>query len=140
MVSNSIYVVYHITYVGDKLPTKNNSHITPQNYIGSTSINRIRDGYMGSVSSKKYKSIWKQELKDHPELFHLEIISYHDTRPEATYKELQVHKLFNVAKNPLFVNMSLAQPKGYFGISNTSPRGPSKTKGIPSPKKRKNLR
>lgn len=105
------YVVYHIIYSGDKLPP---------NYIGSTSIKRIESGYMGSVRSKNYKNIWKQELKEHPELFHLEIISYHDTRPEATYKELQIQKLFNVVKNPLFVNMSYAQPNGFFGMDTST--------------------
>jgi hypothetical protein len=109
------YVVYHITYSGNKLPSKFNSNISPSNYIGSTSIEQINKGYMGSIRSKKYKDIWKSELKNNPHLFKLEIISYHDTRPDATYKELQIQKLFNIVKNPLFVNMSYAQPNGYFG-------------------------
>jgi hypothetical protein len=110
------YVVYHITYSGDKLPSKNNSNITPSNYIGSTSIEQINNGYMGSVASKMYKSIWDSELKGNLHLFKIKIISYHDTRPDATHKELQVQKLFNVVKNPLFVNMAYAQPNGYFGM------------------------
>ena len=112
------YVVYHITYSGDKLPSKFNSNITPSNYIGSTSLEQINKGYMGSVVSKKYKVLWESELKQNPQLFKLEIISYHDTRSDATYKELQIQKLFNVVKNPLFVNMSLAQKHGCFGTDN----------------------
>lgn len=137
MSSNSIYIVYHITYYGNKLPSKDNSNTFPSNYIGSTSKNQIESGYMGSVASKQYKSIWKQELKDHPDLFHLEIISYHDTRSDATWKELQIQKVFNVVKNPLFVNLSLARANGYFGYSDNSKRGPSPTKGRTSPKKGK---
>lgn len=110
------YIVYHITYDGNLLPS---------NYIGSTSLKRIESGYMGSVSSKKYKQIWNKELKEHPELFHLEIISYHDTRREAIYKELQIHKLFNVVKNPLFVNMTYATVNGYCGMDVSGSNNPN---------------
>lgn len=110
-----IYVVYHIIYSGNLFPSKLNSNIIPSNYIGSSSLSNIESGYMGSVSSKKYKSIWKQELKEHPELFHLEMISFHDTRQDATWKELQIQKIFNVVKNPLFVNMSYAVTNGCHG-------------------------
>lgn len=55
-------------------------------------------------------------------MFGVKIVSFHDTRSDATYKELQVQKLFNVVKNPLFVNQSYAMPNGFFGMS---------TKGIP---------
>ena len=110
------YVVYHITYSGNLLPSKNNSNITPSNYIGSTSLKQIESGYMGSILSKKYKNFWKHELKEHPELFNIEIASYHDTRSDAIWKELQLQKIFNVVKNPLFVNMSYATPNGFFGM------------------------
>lgn len=103
------YCVYHTTYSGDKLPS---------NYIGSTSINRINnENYHGSVCSKDYKTIWKSELKEHPELFKTEIVSYHDTRPDALYKEYQIQKIFNVIKNPLFINMAMAATNGHFGAS-----------------------
>jgi hypothetical protein len=118
------YCVYHTTYSGYQLPA---------NYIGSTSVKKINeDSYHGSVKSKSYKSIWLSELKEHPELFKTEIISYHDTRPDATYKELQLQKIFNVVKNPLFINMSYAAPNGFFGMS---------TKGIPkTDEHKKNMR
>lgn len=111
------YCVYHITYSGDKLPPKNNSIEKPSNYIGSSTIDSIKSGYMGSIKSKIYKNIWNSELKSNPHLFSIEIISCHDTRSAATYKELQIQKIFNVVKNPLFVNMSYAAANGFFGMS-----------------------
>jgi hypothetical protein len=113
------YCVYITHYSGNALSTKTESTISPSNYIGSTSVDKINNGYKGSVSSKKYKTIWESELKNNPHLFSVEIISYHDTRPEATYKELQLQRIFNVLTNPLFVNMSYAQPKGYLGMSDS---------------------
>jgi hypothetical protein len=106
--SHQKYVVYHITYAGDKLPP---------NYIGSTTIDKIQQGYKGSVCSKEFKSIWQSEVKANPHLFSVQIISYHDTRPAATYKELQIQKLFNVVKNPLFVNKAYASVNGFFGMN-----------------------
>ena len=109
MISTDIYmkyVVYITTYTGDLLPP---------NYIGSSYINKIECGYFGTVKSKKYKYIWDKELKEHPELFNLEIISYHNTRSEALCKELYIQRMFNVVKSPLFINMAYAQPNGFYG-------------------------
>lgn len=109
------YCVYHTTYFGDKLPP---------NYIGSSTVENIRQGYKGSVKSKKYKEIWENELKINPHLFSIEIISYHETKPAALYKELQIQQLFNVVKNPLFVNMAYAIPNGYFGMDVSGKNNP----------------
>jgi hypothetical protein len=122
------YCVYHITYSGDKLSPKNNSNIIPSNYIGSSTIDSIKSGYMGSIKSKIYKNIWKSELKTNPHLFSIEIISYHETRPSATYKELQIQKIFNVVKNPLFVNMAYAAPNGFFGRDVSGEKHPNYNK------------
>lgn len=46
------YCVYVTTYLGKKLPPF---------YIGSTSVDNLKNGYKGSVMSKKYKNIWKGE-------------------------------------------------------------------------------
>jgi hypothetical protein len=113
------YVVYHTTYSGDKLPP---------NYIGSTSLDKIQQGYKGSVSSVEYKSIWNHEIKTNPHLFCVQIISYHDTRPAATYKELQVQKIFNVVTNPLFVNKSYARANGFFGMNVVGENNPNYNK------------
>lgn len=113
---DQIYVVYHTTYSGDKFP---------QNYIGSTTLNRIQNGYRGSVRSKKFRKLWENELKENPELFYTVIISHHYTRYEALYKELYYQQLFNVVDNPLFVNMSYAKPNGFFGRKNSGKDSPS---------------
>ena len=110
------FVVYNIAYSGNNLPSKFDGDISPSNYIGSTSIERIEKGYLGSVSSKKYKDLWEYETKHNPFHFNVEIISYHSTRKEALWKELQLQKIFNVVVNPYFVNLSLAQPLGFFGL------------------------
>lgn len=95
-----LYCVYHTTYKGNKLPIF---------YIGSTSIESIESGYRGSVYSKKYKKIWKSELKMHPELFNTVIISTHATREEALNREEYIQKKLNVITNPLYINLSYAK-------------------------------
>lgn len=101
------YCVYHTIYSG---------HLLPQNYIGSSSVYKIQNkNYHGTIKSKKYKSIWLSELKENLHLFNTTIISYHDTRPEALYKELQLQRIFNIVQNPLFINMAYANKNGCFG-------------------------
>lgn len=114
--SSKKYVVYITHYDGDKMP---------QNYIGSTNIQRINSGYKGSIRSKKYRQIWNEEFEQNPHLFSIEIISYHDTRPEAFYKELSLQQMFNVVNNPIFVNQSYASVNGYFGLLVTGKDHPS---------------
>ena len=103
----SIYVTYLTVYSGNKLPPF---------YIGSTSLSKIQSGYSGSVKSKKYKDIWKSELKNNPHLFTVKIISYHNTRREAIEKEYKFQSSLSVMKSSLYVNMSIASPNGYFGM------------------------
>jgi hypothetical protein len=99
------YCVYHTTYSGTLLP---------QNYIGSTSVdNVLNNNYHGSVGSERYKAIWKSELQLHPELFSTVIVSYHDTRSNATWKELQVQRTLNVVKSDLFINRAYASVNGF---------------------------
>lgn len=110
------YCVYHTIYHGDKMPP---------NYIGSTSIDKINNGYHGSVKSKKYKQIWEYEISHNDHLFTTIIISTHYTKREALWKELQVQKIFNVTKNPLFINMGHAQPNGFFGMDVSGKNNPN---------------
>lgn len=100
------YVVYLITYSGDKMP---------KYYIGSTSLEKILEGYMGTITSKKYKDIYYQEIKDNIELFYLEILSYHNSRKEALEKEYKLQKEWDVVKNENFINQSIAAINGFFG-------------------------
>jgi translation initiation factor 1 (eIF-1/SUI1) len=100
------YCVYITTYLGDKLPSK---------YIGSSSVKRIREGYRGSVKSRKWKTTWEKELKNHYELFSTEILSYHETREEALFEELRLQIELNVVNSSEWINESYAKIDGFFG-------------------------
>lgn len=101
------YVVYLVTYSGNKLP---------KYYIGSTSMEKINKGYLGSVKSKRWKSIFEIEVKNNRELFKSEILSYHETRQDALAEELRVQKERNVVKSNEYMNESLANINGFFGM------------------------
>jgi hypothetical protein len=106
--SNTIYCTYLTVYSGNKLPPF---------YIGSTSIENINKGYHGSVKSKKYKEIWKSELKNNSNLFKTKILTTHNTREEALEKEKFFHQKLDVVKSPLYVNRAIASKNGCFGVS-----------------------
>ena len=95
----SIYCTYLTVYTGNKLPPF---------YIGSTSIDNINKGYRGSVQSKQYKSIWKQELKAHPELFKTIILTRHSTKQDSMIREEHIQKHLNVINNPLYINLCIS--------------------------------
>ena len=95
----AIYVVYFTTYSGALLPPF---------YIGSTSMARITKGYHGSVTSAKYATLWKSEIKHHPELFQTRIVSEHETRSEALLEEQRLHLELDVVNHPLFINQAIA--------------------------------
>ena len=97
-----IYCTYLTVYTGNKLPPF---------YIGSTSVDNINKGYRGSVSSKKYMDIWKQEIASHPDLFKTSILTRHETRQEAQDKEIIFHESLSVALNPMYINMAHANGK-----------------------------
>jgi len=84
-------------------------------YIGSSTVKKVENGYHGSVQSKKYESIWKQELKNNPHLFKTNIVSIHDADDVARNKELNLQKKLNVVKSTMYINESYAQVNGYFG-------------------------
>ena len=107
-ISMSIYCTYITFYRGNKLPPF---------YIGSTSVDLVSSGYRGSVSSKEYKTIWKSELKENPQLFKTKIISTHEDRKDALAKEEKLHKSLNVVKSSLYVNKSTANINGFFGMN-----------------------
>lgn len=100
--STSKFCVYLTTYFGNKLPMF---------YIGSTTLIKFNNGYVGSVSSKKYSTIWKNEIRNNPTLFKTKLIAIFETRQEAFLKEEFLQKQLNVIKNPLYVNMSFANNK-----------------------------
>lgn len=103
-----IFVVYITMYKG---------HHMPRWYIGSSTLVKVNNGYRGSVSSKKYKDIWKIELKENPQLFTTRVLSTHSTRVEALAEELRLHTMHKVHLNAKYINLSKATVNGYFGVS-----------------------
>lgn len=91
------FCTYLTIYYGNKLPMF---------YIGHSTIEKINDGYHGSVQSKRYKTTWESELKDHPELFKTLVLTTHSKRKEASDRESRFQRALSVIKNPLYVNMS----------------------------------
>jgi hypothetical protein len=85
----------------------------PPFYIGSTSVDNVADGYHGTVLSAKYKSVWREELKENSHLFKTKVVSIHDDRQEALDKEKALQRSLNVAKSGLYINQALAT--GCFG-------------------------
>lgn len=103
-----MYVVYLTRYSGKKLP---------EFYIGSTNINKIKNGYNGSVASEKYRLIYKTEQNENKNLFKTRILSYHNTREEAFTREREIQIKYNLINNIKYMNMSIARKNGYFGGS-----------------------
>lgn len=110
-----MFVTYLTIYRGNKLPPF---------YIGSTSLKKFLEGYNGTILSKKYKSIYQKEQKEHPELFDSLIIDEFVTREEATECERRYQKQMDVVKNKLFFNMSIAAPDGCFGMDTSGKNHP----------------
>lgn len=110
------FCVYLTVYRGNKLPPF---------YIGSSSVDKINNGYKGSVDSIKYGSVWKNEIKINKHLFKTIIISTHKTRKEATQKENKLQKLLNVVKSSLYINMAYAAPNGFFGMDVSGENNPN---------------
>lgn len=99
----SIYCTYITFYSGNKLPPF---------YIGATYVDNIfKNGYNGSVSSKKYKQIWIKERKENPQLFNTKVVKTFTSMKDARKHEefLQLH--FNVHINPLYSNMAIGKIK-----------------------------
>lgn len=98
-----IYCTYIIVYTGNKLPPF---------YIGSTSLDKIHNGYMGTVSSKQYRSLYKQELQLNRHLFTAHILTLHETRKQALERENKFHRSLNVINNCLYINKMYASGSG----------------------------
>ena len=97
------YCTYLLTYKGNKLPPF---------YIGSGTIYKIQnEGYIGSVSSRKYKNIFRSEKKNNIQLFKLKILKTFKTRKQAYTAEEKLQKQLDVVNNPLYFNMNIANSK-----------------------------
>ena len=96
------FCVYLTTYRGNKLPPF---------YIGYSSADKVLNGYNGSVSSKTFVKIWRQERKTNKQLFKTKIIKCFESSHEARKYEEYVQRFFNVHRNPMFINMSIGYSK-----------------------------
>lgn len=101
-----MYCTYLTVYFGDKLPRR---------YIGSTTIEKVNSGYNGSVASKKWEAVYRQEQMNNKHLFKTRILSLHESDIEAREMELKLHLKYNVVSSDLYFNESLARPNGHFG-------------------------
>ncbi len=117
-----MFCTYITLYKGNKLPPF---------YIGYTTVEKIENGYRGSVQSKKYKDIWKKELKDNPHLFKTKILTMHEDRNDAMTREVSFQEQFQVHKNPMYINMNISCTK--FFITHHSEETKQKMRRIESP-------
>lgn len=101
-----MYCTYLTFYCGNKMPPF---------YIGSSSISQIEKGYHGSVSSRRYESIWLSELKNAPQLFKTRVIKTFNTREAAFEHELYLQRKFDVVKSEFYINQSYATKDGFCG-------------------------
>ena len=99
-----MFCVYLTIYKGNKLPPF---------YIGYSTVEKIKNGYRGSVSSEKYKITWKNELKKNPQLFDVKILSYHQTINTAKEEEYKLQLKLRVHKNLLYCNLNINGKKFY---------------------------
>jgi hypothetical protein len=91
------YCTYLTIYSGIKMPMF---------YIGRSNVERVQNGYRGSVSSKLYKQTWLEELEQNPQLFKTKILTTHANQKEAAEQEEYFHKKLQVHKNPLYINQA----------------------------------
>lgn len=126
------YCVYFTIYSGQLLPPF---------YIGSTSITNIKNkNYRGSATSKKWKKIWRQELKTNPHLFQTKIVSFHNTRKEAFDAEEKYQRAEDVIKSNFYINESFANSNNYIVSEHRKNRTYEEIYGVETAKKLKKKR
>ena len=85
----------------------------PKYYIGSTSIERIKNKYVGSVKSKAWKDIFNELKRD--DAFRVDILLLYNSRDKALKSEKKLQELLDVVKSDLYFNMAVATVNGFFG-------------------------
>lgn len=101
-----MYCIYLTIYRGTLLPKR---------YIGSSSVRLVLAGYNGSVSSIKWKDIYRSEQLKNKHLFKTRILQKYNTRKEALEAEYDLHIRYGVVRSIQYMNEALAQPNGFFG-------------------------
>jgi hypothetical protein len=109
------YCIYLTIYSGAKLPKR---------YIGSSSVNRVVNGYNGTITSRTYREVYKQEQIDNKHLFKTRILAKFNTREEALTAEKELQMKYAVHKSELYMNMAIAVPNGFFGMSQCGDKHP----------------
>lgn len=73
-------------------------------YIGvrSCDVDPTNDLKLYKSSSRNKEFLQRQ--KEFPNDYKYEILSFHDTREDASNEEIRLHELYNVAINPTFIN------------------------------------
>lgn len=97
--SSNHYCTYLTIYTGNKLPPF---------YIGSSTVDRVNNGYHGSVQSVAYAKVWRYETRHNPHLFKTRIISTHKSHAESLKREHDLHTKLNVVENDLYTNKAVA--------------------------------
>ncbi len=113
--NHTLHCTYITMYTGSKLPKW---------YIGKSTVQKVNNGYNGSVCSKKYKSIYNSEQTLNKHLFKTRILSTFLTSEEALTEELRLQKMHKVLKNPNYINMAYASKNGFFGMDNSGENHP----------------
>lgn len=111
------YCTYLTVYLGNKLPPF---------YIGFSLVENVENGYHGSVSSKQWKSIWKEELLNNPNVFKTIILTKHESKEEAVNREQKFQLSLGVLKKPeMYINRTIGKPLfgcGKVGMKHRKPR------------------
>jgi len=108
-----MYATYLTTYSGNKLPPF---------YIGHAKLSNLQSGYRGSVSSAKYRDIWRSELKNSPEKFKTKLLKVFNTKEEALYSEKKLQEVLSVHTNPMYINCAIVNER--FFCTNYDDRPP----------------
>lgn len=83
-------------------------------YIGSSSVEKVKKGYRGSVRAHEFREIWRRDLKENPTRFRTRIFKTCATRQEAYGMEEGLQKKLHVLNHPtVYVNRHIANEKFY---------------------------
>lgn len=100
------YCIYLTVYKGN---------ILPRRYIGSSTVSRVLRGYNGTIKSRKYRAIYREEQQFNKHLFKTRILARYATQTEAVEAERQLQLRYDVVVSDRYTNMSIANPNGFFG-------------------------
>lgn len=114
--TNKKYCVYLTVYYGNKMPMY---------YIGSSSVDKVQQGYRGSVASIKYRDIWVEEIANNPNLFKTFIVKQFTDRKDATDYEHSVQRKLDVIRSPMYINQSYATIHGFCGMDVSGKNNPN---------------